>query len=715
MLRVVAGFQWMASERDWSPASGTHVRYIAAGELDQATGGLLRIQTTFFKGERSEKYVALATYLGLAVGIVAPAIALLQAIGHGNWAAASVWAFFTLTLGFLAVLATVGPGRKQPEPTYVFQPFVELDKLKAWPRDAEVRRLQAAIRRASDRLVLVVGASGAGKSVLLDKLLRESCAMTHTPFAYSAGYLDFAEFLKKAASLGTGGCPAVIVLDQFEQYLASLRDKPQHRREREQQAVLQRFSQILASGSAKLIVALRKEWYYDLKRLDSLVPSPAECVDVAAPKFGDKNDPIHDAVVERFEEVLGPSVDADLVLAEIAPDGRALPLEVQIVGAALERDLRRGHRRRRGWRPPAALDLAHIRARLQGAINAYFDEDLEGVADRRVALKVLCALSARTRFRRREDLGTLLDVLFEPSSDVLTAIGDLQQQRLILNSTAPEYELTHDYLAEYFHQKSGSELDPTERDNILFHIEGGEPVTGGLLASREQREAAHPLGFAIWVLVPLAVLMIVRLLYFGIHWTPHPPNGPIARPLFSGKILDETYIPIYVAHSAWAFYVALIYHRILRHLTETRTERIFSRLTVVNMALCVIAAMVLPGLWLASIAWGGFVLGLKLMSIIRRTGFSRTVTSRIRNFGISTSVNMAILGIIGVAAMVETTRLVQNANDTDIWILLSSFAAIAMTYAAYALGRIHVQRHAVSAFLGLVSRAGIQITPHGDI
>jgi hypothetical protein len=567
-------------------------------------------------------------------------------------------------------------------------------EFKPWPRPDELDALQNKLRSTAGSLVLVVGESGAGKTVLLRRLLSDALALGPEHFRYINTYLTFSDTLAPLRAVGSPPEITVSVLDQFEQYLAPLRELPLLQREEAQKATRRLFRDILSDPLARLVVAVRAEWYYELRWLDDLIPAPINCVNIAGPSV-DPTDPTHQVIYQRFGS-LADVATTNAVMAAIGHDGRLLPLEVQIVGAELERTLAKGQE-------VTSHYLEHSLGGAEGAIARYFDAIVAGAPNPRVALKILCALSARTRFRRQEQLSNILDVIFEDKRKVDSAIPYLQQQRLIVQSGPARFELTHDYLADFFHHKSGSELDPTERDNILFHIDRSitRPTA---VVSRAEREHAARWGFAALICVPLIALMSARLLYFGLSWNV-AGGGPPPHPMIRGWLIDQTYLPVYLAHLAFVIYVALLYHRFLRHLRESWSGRLWSRITVINMAACVVVAMFLPYAWLTSIAWGGCVVGMKLLSMAQGDRLQGTAKNHVRVWGVATLANMGVVAIFGVAGIALSGDLVRSPADGRLWSYVTVVAATIMIYVCYTLVRVHVQPQAVSRLLGLASRA----------
>ena len=304
----------------------------------------------------------------------------------------------------------------------------------------------------------------------------------------------------------------------------------------------------------------------------------------------------------------------------------------------------------------------------------------------------------------------LLDRLFENPEDVREALRYLTDQNLVITRPTARYELAHDYLAEYFHQKSGSELDPTDRDNVLYHFEGNTSEINDFVALKADKSRPRTGIFAFAIIGPLVLLMTLRLMDFGIAW-PGPHDLLPQELLWGGHLFDVAYLPIYVAHLAWSIYVALLYSRLFSQLNESFLDRLLSRITVLNMAACVVAAMFVPYIWLASIGWGGIVVGLKLLSISRVRQINGAAKARFMLFGSITIFNLIFLSVLGIIGALVSFRYVTDDATGNLWIYISCLFSLIVTYACCVLAPVHVQRKGVSQLLGLLARMHTSSAP----
>jgi len=674
-----------------------------------------RISEALIHGSHAHAPLAWATYIAFGLALFPSFGALANALKDRQWVGA---AFYGTFLGALAFLAYIQLRWRKPlllPRTQYFRPFLTLCELDAWPRPSELEAVDLALNDNAPCLPLVVGPSGSGKTVLLHRLFQDQLRARQVACEYFDEYSGFHERLLSVTStydtqaesshLKTAEARPIIILDQFEQYLAQLRQLPPDRREREHQWLKDMLTKHARGEHYRFLISIRNEWYYDLRWLGDLIPAPINCVSVTGPRVDAEEDVTRIAIAGRLGQVLNDDSVVESVLAALGrgSSGRLLLLETQIVGAVLERDKLVG-------RKIGANYIHESLGGIEGAIDRYFEGILEGAPDRRVALKVLCALSVRTYFRRQEDMTDLLDRLFESPEDVREALDYLVDQHLVIMRPTARYELAHDYLAEYFHQKSGSELDPTDRDNVLYHFEGNASEINSFVAFEGDTASKRTGTFAFAVIGPLVLLMTIRLMDFGLNW-PGPHEALSEHLLWGGRLFDVAYLPIYVAHLAWSIYVALLYSRMFSQLNESFLGRLLSRTVVVNMAACVVVAMFVPYVWLASIGWGGIVVGLKLMSIAHVKQINSAAKSRFTLFGAITIFNLIFLLVLGIIGAVVSFRYVTDDASARLWIYISCLFSLIVTYACGVLAPVHVQRKGVSQLLGLLARLHTSSAP----
>lgn len=659
-----------------------------------------RLQERFATGQQAQTIANILTLLGSILALLTTSLAWAQAFMERNWGQFgiySVFCVFLIALGATLLKARAGV----PPDTTVFQPFVDIEELVPWPRPEEAGRLREAIDGKQNTVVLVVGASGVGKTVLLRRLLRDS-GSNPSELLYFDSYELIESDLEDALWVhheARTPHSVTVILDQFEQFIAASEELSSRNGMSRRAWLNQLIRKTAQKNGVRFIISIRREWYYELRFLGDLIPSPSDCLHVGAPSA--LTSPEHNAtgraVTSRLRQVLQDTRLVDRLLSDLDRGRGMLPLEVQLVGAVVERARLRGERLDEHY-------WTNTICGVEGAIEKFFDEIISGAPDRRIALKLLCALSVRTRFRRREDLSDIVERLYEERASVVAVKDYLCAHGLVLERTPARLELAHDYLAEFFHHKSGSELNPVDRDNIFFHLESNQtPAQTGMVMPASVKMMSGRYTFGLLVIVPLLVSMIVRLLGFGLQWNV-PWSGVESRYLF-GDFLDVMYLPIFVAHVGWAVYVYLFYERVFSHLDEGLVGRLFSRFVVLNMAACVVACYFMPDLWILLLGWGGVVVGLKLIILARRAELNVVAATRIGEAGTKTAINLLFLLGGGIYAAFLTIGEIDTKNAQNSWLLVNLVVSMAFTWACYALSVIHVSREAASRTLGLIARS----------
>lgn len=648
----------------------------------------------------SSRWVAFATYFGLAATLVAAVLSFVSALQDGSLLSATAWgALLVASAGWFlkSLLQHIYVPLPRAER---FQPFVEPDELNAWPRDYDVARVRAALDPASrSKLPIVVGPSGAGKTTILRNLLPEALGRESIASHYIGDYTTFLEsfpaLLARLVAESTGSpYRAVVILDQFEQELAKLRLLSPQDRDLLARDLTDLIRTAMLSGIS-VIISVRFEWFYDLRVLGDLVPPPSECIHVEGPRPADRDDQTLARIISELRGILQDGELTDEIIRELGERGSLLLLETQVVGSTLESLRLDGIR----------LSLNYLVEKVggvNGAIDMYFDDILAAAPNRRVALKVLAALSTATRFRRQEDIADIYDVVFEDDQSVKQAIDYLKERRLVITrGSGTNLELSHDFVAEYFQTRGGNELEPTDRDNVVFHLEAGVGHMGKAVLGRQAREKQKAvLGWGVFGF--LLATMLLRLLGFGVDWVR---AGSIDASYTTDHIFDAVYVPIFVAHGAWAIYITLFYVRILSMLNERPFPRVLTHMVPVLMAACVVIAYFIPYLWMASIGFGGMVLAAKLIQLSHNSDLSAIARDRVGEFGRTTMVGLLLLTLLGVAGAWLSFTFQSYPHFQENWIAVSLFASLTMAIPCVMLVPYHVEDAAVSEYLGLLARS----------
>jgi hypothetical protein len=634
--------------------------------------------------------------LNIGAFVVTSAALVLSVWDHKWTAAASFLFLLVVCVGIWRHLRRPTP--QAPDPTEVFKPFRELDATSVWHRPADVARVVEAIAGKRDTVPLVVGSSGVGKSTLVGLLVEPELRERIDGLDYtveSDGYVDLRTKLETLIPKPTAPGHTVIVLDQFEQWLAHRELQAPDKRAERYAWLKNKLTDVQQAENYTIVLSLRREWYYDLRFLGSLVPAPSDACDIEGPDPAQR-DKMAEEIVGSFARALDKHDGADVaeeLVERLGAAGALSPLEAQIVGAVVERRHVDDH-----------VDVEYFDKALggvDGAVDAFFREILDGTQHRDVCHKVLCALSVKTRFREQLEMHQIYDAISEDRIVVHDAVRYLVGQGLLVEHEGKTYDLAHDYLAEFFTRKSAAELHPVERDNIRVLVEAGaEPNPSVLL-----REAlvAHRRRIGGAVAAGLLFVMAARLLYLGVDVTLFERS--IARPV-RNDLVDSSYILIAVPQVAWIWYITVFYDRLLMRLKETPLERAYSIYTVLNLIVCIAVAIVIPFAWLLTIALGGIVFAGKLLQLASRPDMSRAAKERVRHIGTVALGNLAGVALFGIGDLLVSLEYVHSGRDISTWLVVNIALSAMMTYWCLVLTPTHTSRSGISQLLGLLARPG---------
>jgi hypothetical protein len=638
---------------------------------------------------------ALGAWLGLLGVLISLAAWLLPAPNHIPWGAA-------VCLGLLPAPVAIAlwrslQRRRVPVPlkeTVTFRPFQDLDTGTAWHRDDAVKRVVRAITNKNAILPVVIGASGAGKSVLLnvwvEAALMEQGYEVEVLSTYQAEGSDIAaEFARHQ----TTDQHFVLVLDQFEQWLALLRTKDGKERTEKQEWLANLLWEATEADDGTILLSIRAEWYFDLHFLGNLLPPLSQAIIVE----GDSTDPGDELLVsirKAFEKEVYDKTIADGILLSLGSTGQLSPLEAQLVGATIERRCKDGK----------SVSLTEFKRKggVPGAVEAYFTAVLGSTKSRWICLKVLCAFSLQTRFRRQLTREALEEVLFEEATAVQRAVDELVTSGLLLERTSGHLDLAHDYLADFFRQKSGDELNAIERDNLFVHVQALDS------AAKKQDDDVKPdidkdrrkLGEGTRIV--LTALLFMRLLDFGFHWTI---SGPSFRTPIFGASLDAVFIPFFVSALGWIVYVTRMYDGIFRNLDRgSSAGRVASLAILANLFVATGIGILWPSGWLLAITWGGLPVTMRLTALAYRKGLSRTARNHLL-LAASLALFLGLLiAILFAAQLYLGTHVVHGSADKSRWLAANAGVALFMFAASQALSPMHTSRSGVSQMRGLMAR-----------
>ncbi|MGD1046593.1 MAG: hypothetical protein ABR936_14900 [Bacteroidota bacterium] len=608
-------------------------------------------------------------------------------------------------------LQRIGLGRTQPLKRNLFHPFEKLDRKTAWPRRSDQHQIVNTIKKAKGKPVILVGDSGVGKSVLVSSqvlpILEDEGWKTvfmdnysnfqtqiHDQLELVSSHLDF-KADGHVSGLDNVNESVILVFDQFEQFLsANSLNTAVHEASRKW------FYHFLESASkspkARTLIVVRKEWYYDLRFLNEFVPPPTQSFALAGLRVEDTEGGIP-TLLHRLAQATKNENTPHAVLDSLALNGEISPVEAQIVGCMLENK---------------TAKLGEITSESYGKqlgskevlIQDFFDITLRSSPNREITLQILFALSIETRYRRQLTLSQIVGIIHKPRNEVIDCLHFLEEQRLVHQRDAEHYQLTHDYLAERFHDLSGSELDPKERDNILFF--GDEIRKDDRAQITENPEPPRVMSLiSDWFMAFLALLVSARVLgpLYGVDWNCW---NNFATLHITATWIDMYYLPVFVTHLAWSYYVTIFYRRFFSLLKdrETTIGRFLSVLTLFTCAASVILAVIFPYFWVFSIGFGGFWIGVKLLQLSIMEGLSTVSKDVFRITGRETALNSLFPIILGGAYAYSIHTRPPSLDMLHEYAIVSIVAMFGLTYAMLNVRHRHVTRKAASIWLGMYDR-----------
>jgi hypothetical protein len=530
------------------------------------------------------------------------------------------------------------------------------------------------------------------------------------------------------------------VVDQFERFIAASGGAAAL--ERNMDTLVEAIRSVVQTSDTNLLFVVRPEWFYYLLWLQPYGPSDDNIHYLKGVPIG-TGSPEAAEITTRFVEVserygheLAQEVVSDLDEGQVIS-----PVKLQVVGSMVEF---RASIERSG----SQLDAAWYRRRFTNAGDAlaqYLEYLVDASPDRRVATKILVALSTRTRFRVTCQRGDLRARLFEEPEAVDACLTYLQgdgpeydergdrPKYSVVKDRGERIELAHDFLASMIQGVCPDAVTPRERDNVMFHFDPSRSgsISGLFLRHSTATGGALPvegpvssrLGpFSKFEIATLALALAVILLRtLGVGGQPWLPWLTNERPYVVGGLqptgVDLAYFFTGVAEFAWLYYLCLIHARTFSRLIgESTRQRFLSRsVPLVALALICVAA-ILPEAWVACLGAAGVWYGAKLWVLSRSSQVSANSRREIRGIAVRTMANMGAIVALGVgAAFYWSNRLqhgalllggrhLQHGTWYHVFVGQCGVLASMFLYGVILLAPVHASPGQTSEFLGLLAR-----------
>lgn len=642
--------------------------------------------------------------LATIVGFSEPILNAIKARDQLRIAGFTLFGVFTLGY-FISKRKAYDP--QKPPAKGVFRGVGRVDRDHAWKRSGEIEAILAALKPHTGKPVFLSGTSGVGKSVLVETgvkpRLEEDWHIISITSYDSLEHDLRKELIKKLPAFNEDNFRIngkidpdhrkniLFVFDQFEQ-LAALASNEAKKKEK---AASEWLAAFLASTSPMVSIRhlfiVRKEYYYDLRFLGAICPSPADAKHLSGMSTKDMTSlaDLH----AQLQKVTRNAECCEAVMASLRRgEGEILPVEAQMVGLMLENIAAQ-----RGEIEPDYY-IRNLGGK-DGLIRRYFESYLNSSPNRDIAEHVLFALSVETGMKRRLSTTQIADIIHGPENQVQESLKFFEEHGLACDAGEGKYQLAHDYLADTYHDLSGTDMDAIERDNIIYFWHKSQTTSGRLNITRPKMTGRFG-AFSDYWLVGLLVLLLARLLgpLYGQTWD-WLHNSPALKA--SEGMIDVVYLPIFISHLAWAIYVMTFYRRFFGNLDEPFFARLLSKFTVVNCAACVAAATLYPQAWIISIGCGGVGIGLKLYSLSRTRDLARHSRDIFSTLGRTTMGNCAVMVGAGLLLLIGA----RHFPHPEAWLVPAFYLlGIPMTYFMLVLAPKHISTNAASQKMGLFDR-----------
>jgi hypothetical protein len=588
-----------------------------------------------------------------------------------------------------------------------------------WPRSKDERRIENAIRNCASRggdYLILVGQSGVGKSTIIKGRVTNALKPNWrvlTVDEYGDDFRDrFCEELSvicpeaefDRVELRTSGKlkgkkidgHLLVFFDQFEQFLlqAKKTSKPS--------SDLDWFRLVAASlhqhPAIVPLVAVRREWFYELRFLREKVPSPLRVIHLGGVPL-DFEDELCEEVRAKFCVVAGDDSISKLIIEDLGSEGEIQPVEVQIVGQMIEDKLGTGKKltRKIYWERWGGKE---------GLLQEFLRRSLYAAPNTTAAAEVVFALSAEKSHRHPLAVPEISRIIHKSEALVEESVEYFVKLGLVRRSGKDVVELSHDYLAEKFYTFSGANLPAADRDNILFfwHATTSNVQLQDPIIPDEQKKG---IVFSNYVYYFLLTVLLARLFApaigprVGLDWQVYNPLKAFQQTV---GIIDIFYFPVFISHLGWTFYVCRLYQNLLYHLkhVETATERCFSVISVILCALCVLVAVVVPPIFMLSIGLGGLGVAVRFWLLSRRSHLPSNASSYFYDIAKSTLFNCLGACIVG-AVMLYYAVVYPNENHKLLTTLFLA-AGVGLALVVFSVLKAHTTPKAAATMAGFLDR-----------
>lgn len=380
---------------------------------------------------------------------------------------------------------------------------------------------------------------------------------------------------------------------------------------------------------------------------------------------------------------------------EVATLSRAFAISRKFYGGALSPD-------------EAKIDFAEV------AIKRFFQYHLEAFDDAENGGRILYALSIDPQSRLTvHDIGEVTRI---GEKQIMRSLSFFQRHGLVTEDHGGRWRWLHLYYALQFNRNGKSFLDLADRDEIYFRSKRRissetprHPISSKHLGTKET--------ISIAVFAASLLLLLIRTLAPSIErFTALPAEVAVFLAGFMPSDglrytnVDAAFLPIAISLSFWSWYVTAFYRRILAKVSEnTFLGTLFSGFVAGWSLVCVILSIRYPRYWISFTGLGGLIVGFKYYLLSLRED-DLLNHRRLKQIGFKTMVNSAAMGIFfgrAYASMFsETSFLAPQYREANFLFGISLLMMGLMLYFAGSVIRDHVGEANIPSLIGDYVREG---------
>lgn len=621
-----------------------------------------------------------------------------------------------------------------------FQPIGKFDRDKAWDRPTETNEILQAIEHIDQTVIVLVGASGTGKSKLVEQFVQPSldprnwkvinvpgapimampfkaAIRRHLPPNQATALLSDSSQLPASLDKNT-----LVIFDQFERYPTAPENLDSHAI-REIESFSTSLKRALKFQSLTLLFIVRKEAYYDLTQYFVTYDiSISRTIKIGG--LRKELDPdAWNALTTSFNKILKTRVENEETIhewfSETFPSNEILPVEAQIIGWTLEASVIPRMLEAGRIELPSLTKTYILHAYIRQQLDAYASKAMSfETVDGAIALRVLLALSFQRPTGRNLSDTEISEIVHQRVGEVQDCLNFYQEPKrgLIQKVENNKYELAHDYLATVIREFSATEMHPLERDNIsyfsdLVRDEAKQFRCPWTNVNRSTRLTMSDVLFTV-----VGAWLVVRLfsptLDFGIGWVERISADPrmeyysvrLNEVTGWSSLIDVYFLPLFVSSVMGLSYAHALHNNFFVYLKNEGIWGLLSISVIIVAYICVVVMTIYSHYWWALLLVPVMLYSVKLFQIGVSRGLPATVRTEFWRVGVIAGISSLFLFLVGASLGVYT----ENTEMEDALIEKMHFGdwlIMCLMFFYYAVGyQGNVSKRAAIRFLGLMDR-----------